>query len=291
MCIRHELGLQCRKETLYDCVVPAIPPPTHAALEPVTCEETLIRFAGVLHPSIRVMQHRHRGSSKHQCHRERTDGESLIKTGISTPADNTSRPEIKNYSEIQPAFNCRHVGDIRHPDTISLGIRCRVETPRQVIRRNWLAVSRLRRDAKAACPFGPQTVGTHQASDAVVSAPNSLCSELSMHFGSAIAPAARSMRGPDLEPQALVRLSTRTWRPTLGGVKARARDMKTAAHESHRKLATVASNTGVPHRDSFAKNAVAFFKKSRSSRSRSFSRRNRRSSSSALSGEATVSGS
>src|SRR5206468_9139419 len=54
-------------------------------------------------------------------------------------------------------------------------------------------------------------------------------------------------------------------------------------HQRHRIGVPLGGNAGVLHRDSFAKNAAAFFKKSRSWRSTSTSRRKRRSSCSGVS--------
>jgi hypothetical protein len=83
------------------------------------------------------------------------------------------------------------------------------------------------------------------------------------------------MHGANLERELLILPTARTQLPPPGRVEAGSRDPQAFTHESHWPLAAVASDAGVLHCDSFAKNAAAFFKKSRSIRSRSFSRRNR----------------
>src|SRR6266511_3734951 len=77
-----------------------------------------------------------------------------------------------------------------------------------------------------------------------------------------IGAAALRMHRAQLEPERLVPLGACTRWPALRRVEARGRHREHATHESHRILAAVASKAGVPHRDSFAKNAARFLKKS-----------------------------
>src|SRR2546423_1022284 len=99
-----------------------------------------------------------------------------------------------------------------------------------------------------------------------------------MNLGCTIASLARPVRYSDVKPQLLVFLPASTRRTRERGIKSRGRNTKHPTHESHRKLTLMASDSGVSHCDSFAKNAVAFFKKSLSWRSTSTSRLNRRTS-------------
>src|SRR5699024_2583249 len=69
--------------------------------------------------------------------------------------------------------------------------------------------------------------------------------------------------------------------PALVVVKARDRDRQYPAEYAQRIMSPLSGDEGVPHRDSLAKNAVAFFKISRSILSVAFSARSRESSLSA----------
>ncbi len=72
----------------------------------------------------------------------------------------------------------------------------------------------------------------------------------------------RAMKSSDVKPKALLSLGSFTWSANSPGVEPRGRNFQHPAQS-------------VLHRDSFAKNAVAFFRKSLSCRSTSTSRLSR----------------
>ncbi len=96
-----------------------------------------------------------------------------------------------------------------------------------------------------------------------------------MELQRAITLPGRAMKRSDVKPKALLSLGSFTRSANSPGVEPRGRNFQHPAHESHGELTTVAFDASVLHRDSFAKNAVAFFRKSLSCRSTSTSRLSR----------------
>ena len=99
-----------------------------------------------------------------------------------------------------------------------------------------------------------------------------------MNARGAINPPAGLVRLANLLGQLRLAQSRRARHTPLPGIVAAPRDAKYSAHDDHGKLVCVSLNELKPYDGCLAKNAVAFFKISRSINSRLFSSRRRRSS-------------
>src|SRR6059058_1816342 len=225
-----------------------------------------------------MMEHAWLGPPEPERLQERPPGEGVIEPGIGTPPDHAPRGDIEHDRQKEPPFRGPEIGQIGGPDAIALRHHGHTELARERVRRNRTAVARVRRHAKAPRGRAAQPIEPHEPRDALLATPQALRAEFGVQLRGAVAPVALAIRRANREAQALILLRARTRRAALGGVEARRRDRQRVTHESHGVLAAMASDGGVLHRDSFAKNAAAFFRKSRSWRSRSFSRRSRASS-------------
>src|SRR5438105_7888808 len=95
-----------------------------------------------------------------------------------------------------------------------------------------------------------------------------------MNPRTAIAAAALRVDRGHLECQTLILKCVCCGRPLAPGVVSRARNFEYPAHQRHRVAGLLPCDKSESHSLSLAKKAVAFFRISRSSRSRRFSRRN-----------------
>src|SRR5258708_25591360 len=82
-----QLDLQRREEALGDGVVPAIAPAAHAADDPVLLQHSLVVAAGVLAPTIRMMEQPWRWAAARQRHAEGVEGEVIRDARAHRPAD------------------------------------------------------------------------------------------------------------------------------------------------------------------------------------------------------------
>lgn len=276
-----QFQFQRGKEAFRDRVVPAVALVAHAGDDPVLGEQRAIVIAGVLDAAIRVMQQTRARTPSAQCHAERAQREIDVKRLAHRPADAAARGEIQHRGQVEPALPGRDVGNVADPDPIHLG---HVELAIEESGRDPIHVLRI-----GGAHFPPRPRATdeadpsHETSDPLQTDAPSFIVEIAQHVRRAIGPVAPVMRRADVQDQPIVRDGPDTRPARAPHVEAGRRDLEHSTHESHGILALVASNAGVPHRDSLAKNAAAFFANSASCFSREFSRRSRRSSCSAVS--------
>src|SRR5262249_9273757 len=127
---------------------------------------------------------------------------------------------------------------------------------------------------------GGHPVPAHRGAQRVAAAGRARRPELGVNARAAVAGLRLGVDLLDGDDQGLAPPLARAGRPSPPAVVAAGRDAEHLAHQPDRPAVAVALHESVPHDDSLAKKAVAFFKISRSMRSRWFSARSRRSSSS-----------
>lgn len=148
-----ELDLQRREEALGDGVVPSIAPAAHAANDPVLRQHTLVVAAGVLTPTIRVVQRARQWPPTGQRHAEGVEGEVIRDVLAHRPTDSEARTEIEDYRQVEPALARRDVGD--------------VGDPRLVEARPLERMARVCRGPEAPAPPGGQSAAPHHARHAL----------------------------------------------------------------------------------------------------------------------------
>src|SRR5271154_6438243 len=98
-----ELALEGGEEALGHRVVPAVSPPTHAALDRVLCEQLPILTAGVLAATIRMMQESSSGPALRKRHVQSVQRELTFQPFVEFPADYPARVKVHNHRQVQPA--------------------------------------------------------------------------------------------------------------------------------------------------------------------------------------------
>src|SRR5690625_4259253 len=123
---------------------------------------------------------------------------------------------------------------------------------------------------------------THEALDSLPAAADALGGKLGVYARATVRFLAHAVSSAYVNEESLVFPGSPTGLPLAPGVVARATYAESATHERERVLASVLLDACVLHRDSLAKYAAAFFRKSRSCLTSSNSRRSLRISSSWL---------
>src|SRR5262249_11060048 len=128
--------------------------------------------------------------------------------------------------------------------------------------------------------LGHDAVLAHQFGHGVDAADLAVGVQLGVHARAAVTGLDLAVDGPDLDHQAVTPLLASAGRAPPPGVVAGGGDLQRVAEQAHGPSAFVFLNGAEGHVSSRAKNAAAFFRMSRSARSRWFSARRRRFSSS-----------
>ena len=128
----------------------------------------------------------------------------------------------------------------------------------------------------AARPNPLNATVLHQSRNSLRANANALVAQVRVNSGSTVRLVTRDVKSDDVCMQSFVRDRSSTLRPTTPFVESSGRDCQYVTQASHAMLRSLLLDECVFHRGSFAKNAAAFFKISRSSRSDAFSRRSRR---------------
>src|SRR2546425_742888 len=276
--VGDQLGLQGREEALDHGIIPAIAPPTHADRSTVRGEQPLVDGSCVMRPAIGVVEHARWRCPPLQRAAQRWHGELLAWGRPRCPADHAARREIEHHREIQPPLGRRARRDVTCPAAVERGHLKATLQPIGGRRRP----IRLRGAPIPSTPLPTQPVEPHQPRHPLPTARPVLGRDLAMDRGPPIPVRVIGVYRRDRPPHPRVRLSPGTRRPPPPRVVTRARDRQHPAHERNRKRPFLPLDASVPHGDGFAKYAVAFFRKSRSWRNSSFSRRKRRSSSASV---------
>ncbi len=120
----------------------------------------------------------------------------------------------------------------------------------------------------------------HQTADTLLADPQPLSSQLGMDPWPPVRSSALGVHALYIGRNRSVYKCSRARRPTAPLIVSGGRNAEKLAHPAYAVLRSLLLDERVFHRDSFAKNAAAFFNISRSSRKAAFSRRRRRFSSS-----------
>ncbi len=193
-------------------------------------------------------------------------------------AQPTTRREARSmyHGEIEKAAPRRHIGDVADPHAIRLRDG---KLPVQQILRDRICMRGVGRVHPRA-PHGAsgQPVPAHDTGDAFLPHAHALVLQVPMDARRAIRLVAVAIGRADAQQQRRVGRRACAGPARAPPIKPGRRHREHPTHESHSMLALMASDTGVLHGDSFAKNTKAFFANARSSRKIAFSRRSRRSS-------------
>src|SRR5687768_16960024 len=108
-------------------------------------------------------------------------------------------------------------------------------------------------------------LGPHQAPDALFADGFAVLPQVLPQPGPSVAIATGCMEGAELRPQHQVSLRPRRQSTSCPGVEPTASDPHTTAEDGDTVLGLLCRDEDKPHRLCFAKNAVAFFRMSRSS--------------------------
>ena len=98
----------------------AVAAPAHAGFEVVLAEEGLPLPAGELGALVGMHRDPVVGLSSPDGHQQGLQGEVRRHAGLGGPADDTTREQIDDDTQIQPAFVGLDVGDVGDPDLIRL---------------------------------------------------------------------------------------------------------------------------------------------------------------------------
>jgi len=257
-----QLHLQPRKERLHHRVVPAVALAAHTRHDAKIIERLLILVAPVLYPAIGMQQQSLRDVSACACHRQRLHNERLAHVCVQRPSNHLAREQIQHHRQVRPASTDLDIGDVRDPfpvrpfaleiprQDVLLNLRRRLHrlfvAETLAIERSQAACSQQLRHVvwTAADPQGVQLLGQSRRPVATFAPIVGLLEHLA-HDLSTLGLSAGLALQPRIEP--------------------RSRYRQHAAHQHHRELSPTSRHEGVLHLSVFAKYAVAFFRKSRSS--------------------------
>ena len=142
----------------------------------------------------------------------------------------------------------------------------------QQLRRHGVGMPGVRGRLESALGLGLQAISSHQAGHPVPAGGFAAALELPIDPGAAIGAATVPVDLGNLLGQQPVGSARRALGATKPTVKAASRNLERPAQNRHRVLSLMIPDEAIPHFGSLEKMATAFFKMSRSIRSRSFSR-------------------
>src|SRR5262249_31945375 len=252
-------------------------PPAHAARDPVLRQPPLVVLAGVLAAAVRMRHQPRPGPPPGHGHRQGIDDQAAGDPLAHRPADDLPRVQVLHGCRGQPALPGRDGGDIRDPGPVR---RRRLELPVEHVRGRRAVRVGVRRVPELPPGFRGDPVGPHQFRHRVQAAGPATRGEFGVHPRAAVPPLDLLVDGLEFDHQGIPTPLPGAGGALPPGVVAAGRNLQSVAQQPYRPPAAVLVDEAVPHSDSLAKKAVAFFKMSRSISSRWFSPRRRRSSSS-----------
>src|SRR6516162_6317809 len=214
-----------------------------------------------------------------QCHLQGVQHDAAFEPFAERPADHAAREQIDDYRQVQPTLQGPQIGNVCDPAAVGGG---HGKLPVQQILLNRQAVPGISGAAVATVSARTQSGSSHQPRHPLALGALAALAQLEVDPRAAVAAATLAINRRDFEPQPLIFLGMMGGRPFTPGVVSRARDFEYPAHQCYRVAGLLPCDKSESHSLSLAKKAVAFFRISRSSRSRRFSRRSSTNSSRSL---------
>src|SRR6516164_8546009 len=186
------------------------------------------------------------------------------------PADDLAAVEVHDRGQIKPALISLDVGDVGKPDPVRRG-------------GDEVALEQIRGDRKVVTAVGgahsswprhdgPDTVAAHQSLDATAARAAALSPQLCIDARAAISAVGVAVNPFYVVDELTVGDGSRALRARPPSIIASRRDAEQVAHDRHRIVSAAIFDEAESHFGTPAKIAIDFFKMSRSTRSRSFSR-------------------
>src|SRR5690349_8042909 len=275
----HEFDFERGEKTFRHRVVPAIAFTAHAALDAVYRQQLLILVAGVLAAAIRVMQQTLRRMAVLQRHLQGVQHDAAFEPFAERPANHAAREQIDDYRQVQPTLQGPQIGNVCDPAPVGGG---HGKLPVQQILLNRQAMPGISGGAEATVSARPQSCSSHQPRHPLAPGALAAHAQLEVDSRATVAAAILPVNRCDFEPQPLIFLGMMGGRPFTPSVVSRPRDFECPAHQCYWVTGLLPCDNSESHSLSLAKKAVAFFRISRSIRSRRFSRRSSTNSSRSL---------
>src|SRR5436853_4360086 len=274
--VMDQLILERTKEALDHGVVITVALAAHAGHEALLGQDLLIGPAGIECPLIRVMDQAGRWLPLGDGHLGARHGHLFVWRRTHGPADHAAGVQIEPHGQVQPARAGRDRREIPGPDPIRGGSR---EDLLHMVGGGRGELMMLHHQPESPRAPRLETVCPSQPRHAVPPTRDTARGQCPPELDGSIALFDLGMELADPLHQDPVRSGAPALRSSSPAVVAAAADAEDRAQTDQPVEGALRVNELVPHGDSRAKNAAAFFKMSRSSRSRAFSRRSRVSSS------------
>src|SRR5271156_3839416 len=269
----HTLILQAVEETLAGGVIPAIALAAHRREHAVVSELFLKVVAAILAAAIRVMNQPWLRTTPEPRHAQGIDHQILGHPLAHRPADDPPGVEIEHDRQVQPALAGGDESNVRRPYLIwTLGLEVLIKP----VRRHWQRVLRVRRRFEPPLVPTAQTVLPHQPLDPTFADRNPAPLELQVDPRRPVGRLRLFMNLPDPRQQLPVAEPLLGAFGTLPSREATVTHLQRYTQRLQRIRAAILVNKRVPHSDSLAKYAAAFFMISISIFSRAFSARSRK---------------
>ena len=114
------LGLQASEKALGGRIIPAIAFAAHARNHAIVADPVLVIMASILASSVGMMKQAGQRFSAPKGHRQSIECELLFDPFIEGPADNLTRKQVHDHSQVQPAFERPDIADVCRPDLVGL---------------------------------------------------------------------------------------------------------------------------------------------------------------------------
>src|SRR5918911_1888558 len=266
----EQFPAQRGEETFGHRIVITVSTPAHARHELVSGQQFAVIVGGILHAPIGMVQQPWLGTLALHGHAQGGDAEFCIQRFTHGPTDYHTITQVNQYGQIQPTFHGSNVSYISTPNAIRIPDRRHAEAPLQKVTRHRMSMFRVG-CLRSPTPLHarPQSRLLHQPHNALSSAVPATCTHLSMNPRTTVSLPAALIESGNQRPQNLVFTGSGTWHSSLGRIEAGSTNLQDSTHRGQRKLVSMQPDAGVLHDFSFAKYAAAFFKKSRSSVTRS----------------------
>jgi hypothetical protein len=232
----NTLSLHGSPNGLHQRIIPAIPFPTHADRDPAFCEASPVGTAGILTPTIGVMQQSFSRLTTTQCHVQSIGYQGFITGRTHRPTHDKARIAIDNASEIEPPLLCPDSGDIPHPFFIGL---LGMKVPLEEIRSDWMGMVAIGCPGLVSLSRGDEATLAHQADHALATTAQTLLLQDGMDTRTPVN-ASPFLENPlDLLTQTPVFLLMARFPSPLPGVIATFCDLENPTGRTHRKLLLV----------------------------------------------------